>query len=250
MAPRTMQSTVSCSRDPIEFGVTVELYLFVSAAPTVHSDPSGMVKIRASGQEASDLPSCSGEKFKKWDFVLDFDTNEDVCKDGYIVQQVTVTCTSKDCDYECKGDRCGPRKNSGSFKYWEVWEVNKGRVADRLGWSDKASLPVSNDSCGSYSQLGEVRYYCLKDTGTLSGNGWVSDRSRRYGEEYGCGTGAGDLFATSDEPKFWTNSNGEAGSTFRIFSVDWECCAKNRFDRKSKTTYKPKGQEGFSPETR
>ncbi len=43
----------------------------------------------------------------------------------------------------------------------------KGRdVLDRT-WTDRAYMTPDHESCGSYEQEGEIRFYCIKDTGDL-----------------------------------------------------------------------------------
>ena len=82
---------------------------------------------------------------------------------------------------------------------------------------------------------GEVRFYCDDKTGDLGGFGrYPADPSngrgigRVYGEG-GCQTTAGAAPSTKDEPAFWKEGVGLAGSAFRYLSGYWNCCCEPGF---------------------
>jgi hypothetical protein len=214
----------SCSKDPIGYdSEETSLFVYVSSAPTVLLDPSGQLEIVVTGRGHT-AGGCGSTVSRNWFFTL---RGKKICEEGYLIQKVTVTCKQQECD-ACNGV-CGKEISGGTFSYFEAWYVKGTTVQHKRSHTDRANMDPPRQSCGSYTQTGEIRFYCIADTGNLgkldTPGDW--DIGTKFGEDAGCGTGAGGLPSTDDpaKTKFWKENpeNGVASAT-RDFSVNWNCC--------------------------
>jgi hypothetical protein len=200
-------------------------------------DPSGKITIVPLGDNFEEK-ACGEIVAIHWDFKLD---NPAPCN-GWIVQKISYSCLSLDCE-DCFGDDLPePRK----ARFWEAWRVTEGqvypekrldengnlippfqKVPDKLSTTDASSHKFPNGTCGYKWSLGEVRFYCEISSNDASGTGRLDLRwSEGVGLYWpkGCGKISGGLPATQDPPIFWTNHLPIEGPAFRYSAFDWVCC--------------------------
>lgn len=235
-----------CSRDPVgSFNERTGSYgiansILVSTNPSGTHDqpaaeeptPKDKVEIVVKGT-GSKKGGCGARSFRNWKFSI---RGKPPCEEGFLVQKVWVSCFLTDCN-DCSGG-CGERLSSGAFSYYESWYLKDGNVQDRRGYTESAQYTAQDESCGRYTQTGEIRFYCMSITGDLGRVGkagkWELDQT--YGNDFGCSTSPGKLPSTGEKPSWWgeTSTSGVA-SAEREFSMDWDCCDKNKVN----VSYKP-----------
>ena len=209
------------------------MYAFLYSAPMSSLDPEGTMTVKPIGRPAS--VGCGKEAYMTWDFELDEETQIA----GFIVQEVTVTCTVQGITrpFRRNPSECDPTVSPPETKnYWEAWRVQPGKKTSLLkkfsnlprASTDQARFPIPAKGCGDYVQLGEIRFYT--DTDILSAGDNISlwDRNRSTTYNSTCPTGGGSLPTTGDRPKFWDRTPVD-GTAFRSFAVDWACGTKSSF---------------------
>jgi RHS repeat-associated protein len=210
------------SRDAL-FVDSENLYLYVGNQPVSAIDPSGRLKIEPRKRNLN--PKCGDAAFIQWDFVL---AKRSTCAGfGYIVQEVKLRCTVKDC-VNCPSF-FNPVKPD--FIYYEAWTVSEGQNTPSESPTDTALLTKLPDgTCGNYSQLGAVKFFCLQKplplTREVGQKGWTYGFSVGAGD---CNTQAGkDLLATQTKPTWWETGAPDAklieGPAYRSFTAYWRCC--------------------------
>ncbi len=214
------------SEDPWLYGGNWEHpYAYARNNPLRFVDPSGNLSVIPVAQNLD--PQCGQMAFIRWNFKLD---KPSTCEGyGYIVQEVDVRCTDSPCE------NCG---NSSpvkpDFRYWEAWSVERGDDSPVLppGYpaTDTALRQIPNNSCSNQSQVGTIKFYCLKNklgTNTIGNRraGWQPRVEVGAGN---CLTSSGPLLATLKEPPFWKQKPIE-GPAHRSFTVYWKCCCPPGF---------------------
>ncbi|XZE34772.1 RHS repeat domain-containing protein [Pirellulaceae bacterium SH501] len=258
------------TRDPIAYSGSLSLYPLLVMLR--YGDPSGndiycftfecndaavdsvdIEDVTNVNEKKSDT-SCGGQKSRSWKFRAKRQKRIDgptPCA-GYIVQKVTVSCTKSKCK---ESGGCVENKLSDTFSYFEAWYVGKSDTSPAEGsYTDRGLTPpkfVVNNSCGSYKQIGEVRFFCESVTGNLGkprvgGGLWPVDSNRTFGNGL-CDVGAGVLPATGTEPGWWSAPvpNGDfidrsRKTSTRSMTVDWDCCCKPIKDRGGKIESEPR----------
>jgi RHS repeat-associated protein len=251
------------SRDPIGYVDGVLVYAVIIGLENV--DGSGTFSQTVAGVDGVDIvdvttindkkndETCGGPKARSWTFRANrvLKDGQKPCK-GYIVQKVTVGCKKSTCNKD--GD-CGANEQSESFSYFEAWYVGESASPPgELSYTDRAttSLPAAQ-SCGSYLQEGEVRFYCESVTGNLgkprAPGIWTVGQS--YGNNGLCSSTAAVLPSTRTTPSWWNEPlvnpvdpfeppyDSSKYSTHRYLQVDWDCCCKNKKLRGANTHSSP-----------
>ncbi|MBL9162276.1 MAG: hypothetical protein JNL18_06070 [Planctomycetaceae bacterium] len=199
------------TRDPVGYLSGPNLYSAQSTTTKV--DPHGNIAISVDRFQSLDSGECDElrERTIRWRF--GFNKPAPSCP-GYFVQKVTVMCTVAP---------CGKYANFTQV-YWEYWPVQNpqtGFVRDLVSYT-----PGDGDLHGSYSQDGEVRYYCATDAINKELATW-KPYSRIEGN---CLASSGTLPATSEPPKFWANDpkdgKPERGPAERMFEYGITCCGE------------------------
>ena len=175
---------------------------------------------------------CGEESFVEWTFSI---KKRPKCN-GFLVQKVTVSCEGKNCK--------GGYTDCDSFSYWEAWPIFQGDGGKDKLFNSKDTAKTSHKTCtiGSYSQQGELRFYCNSEIGlgltdtsaTPSIPGW--DPAGQKSVEYGrfCKTTPRDLTSTGAQPDFWTRSPKKVrGTASRSIETSWSCCNYPGCDRRS-----------------
>ena len=109
---------------------------------------------------------------------------------------------------------------------------------DNERYNDKARFSIGDNSCGSYKQKGEVKFFCedttnSKDGRTIQGIGNLKNRGWRSGQSFGpggCSTTAGDLLSWDVSWNGLETFFNDAryiveGPSFREFKTNWFCCS-------------------------
>ena len=197
-----------------------DMYAYTLNHVPSYADALGDTTIRIKPLDRVARPQCGDRYFMHWDFVLE---PKAPC-DGYFVQRIDVWCVI--------GDGCNCPDTlplEPAYSYWEAFPVKEGsrtydgrrgggRFTDEFGWV------VPRGTCGHYAQIGEVRFYCKRDTGDLGANWQVG---QQFGEGR-CGTTSGTAQATSIRPEFWIGP--PRAVEVRNAGVSWNCCDGNSVD--------------------
>jgi hypothetical protein len=171
-----------------------------------------------------------------WNFELSEKPN---CH-GYFVQKIEGHCQVDRSCLHCPNQT----KLKPNVVFWEAFEVDDDRWAkDRQHvlqnptkplFTDMCMIIAHNGTCGNITWRGFVRFYCDDKTGDLGGFGrnpadpsskWRVDREHGEGD---CKTNAGGAPSTTDEPQFWRDGTGDAGSAYRDLGGYWNCCCGRR----------------------
>jgi RHS repeat-associated protein len=106
--------------DPI--GAESNPYRYCADNPVVRVDPTGKLEVRLDPRSNLGKLGCGSRPFAGWHFTLDHDVPKG--KAGYIVQQVSVSCSVGTCQ-----NGCCPKTGfkTDTFSYFEVWHVSEGQ---------------------------------------------------------------------------------------------------------------------------
>jgi len=227
------------NRDPVGYEDGNNLYQFELSSPVQNIDPQGTITIKGVGRFKKN-PGCEGPAARRWRLSLSGPAS---C-DGYIVQEVHVSCSVGTCKVTGKCGKACEIDSREEYRYYEAWYVKKGDVVSK---TDNKSIDRAHWSpfqpCGSYRQHGSVRFYCKNpaDSPLNIGTGNLTSWGRGRNHGTVCKTFAGGLKSTGSRPGFWNSlPSAEAGSpflnqAFRVLQSNWCCCqtCSNRFHRAS-----------------
>ncbi len=172
-----------------------------------------------------------------WDFSI---TNPGGAPcDGFFVQKVDVYCNiDTSCDY-CSETRSPV---TPTFTYYEEWPVTQGQWlwdGEAFGggvYTDTAGGGDNFTGCGSYMQLGTVKYFCkdpliggVGPLGDPAPNNQPSDLwhplpANTYYRSGPCSTSPLDLATTQNKPAWWNHANVDPPTAQRWFGVKFNCC--------------------------
>ncbi|MBV9764303.1 MAG: hypothetical protein JOZ48_05605 [Acidobacteriaceae bacterium] len=158
-------------RDPFGYVDGMNLYEYAKSNPDKYADPGGTLSVWLLRKKLSaDGAGCGDEHYIEWDFELD----KPAPCDGYIVQQIDIYETRKNC-VDC------PDKapEAPTTRYWEAWWVAKGGTLQELRgrarggigpatYTDRATNTPANGTCGVYNVDGTIKFFC-KDSGAAIG---------------------------------------------------------------------------------
>jgi hypothetical protein len=98
-----------------------------------------------------------------------------------MVQQIELRCNYIGCDKNCKCPDTSPVKPT--LTYWEAFYVFKGKTRyflrdiGQINFTDQSKWQVPQNSCGTLSAVGTIRFYCEPDTGYLGTTGIAEPKS-------------------------------------------------------------------------
>jgi RHS repeat-associated protein len=218
------------SFDPFGFYDGLNLYLPVFIPGDI--DPSGLLTIKRRSAKPPDLKTtCGKEVAIFWGLELD---SPAPC-DGYIVQKITAVCDAVTCP--CKA--FAQYHSQPDTVYFEAWKIKANATTPNPGsYWDKGTLISMKDSCGYFSQKGEVRFYCEDKNhpssgGVGTGNLGTKDSPGLWKPRLEHGTKCPlrplDLVSSGPAtPDFWESEPVEKTNdppTDRFLTLDWVCCA-------------------------
>ena len=208
-------------------------YVYADNNPVRYVDPSGQLTVEPLFKQLS--PPCGGVSRIYWDFKL---AHNNHCE-GYFVQQVDVRCNLIACQNDCKCPTSSPLKPT--LTYWEAFYVRKDqtlyylRQDGTINYTDASIWPVPQNTCGTISAVGKIRFYCISDTGDLGRTNMPNPKSGwKVGQQYqvgNCAANAEKLPATNDKTlvnKFW-GKKPVLESAWRSSGLFWNCCGQNDF---------------------
>jgi RHS repeat-associated protein len=207
-------------------------YVYADNNPARYVDPSGQLTVTTL-QNHLNAP-CGGVSAIAWDFTL---AKPAPCN-GYMVQQIDLRCNYIGCKGGCDCPNTSPV--NPTVTYWEAFAVTRGatryalRAAGVVDFTDQSNWPVPQNTCGTLSAVGTIRFYCEQDTGDLGQTGIPEPKSGwTVGVQFRKGNCVGNpalLPATDNKAlvgKFWGKKPVE--STTRSSSLFWNCCGQNDF---------------------
>ncbi|MBI5865505.1 MAG: RHS repeat-associated core domain-containing protein [Planctomycetes bacterium] len=202
------------NRDLLAEYDAVLLYGYVGNRPVDDSDILGQISIIREYFRTSGPKGCGGFDVR-WKFKLD---QRKHCA-GFLVQKVQM---HKDIA-KCEDKRCPILATPiAPFQvYWEAWWVGEKEafpVTDGT-FTDSAHRADRKGTCGTFSQTGEVRFFCNRDI-------------LNFGMKFGEVPEAGGLWSTAVEPPWWNTAPINEGPAFRVAASWWDCCccSKDRFN--------------------
>jgi len=205
------------SRDPLGFIDGSNLYRAYFVPGKL--DPSGYAVVDfdiEKGDGNTGEIGCQGVARQDFDFKF---PNGAPC-DGFIVQLVYTVCSRKDCE-------TGRGPSFSTILFMEALPVNAGDtgVAPRV-FRDPITVPNEKmqGTCGFISNYGAARFFCRKREHDPR-DGWKPLRNiTACGILIGTQPWVGrELEGFEKFPNWWKNPDLD-GSTFRTFSIVWNCC--------------------------
>lgn len=174
-------------------------------------DPTG--NLTASVLDPGPQGPC-GKRFVKFRFRPD---NGPYPIDGYIVQKVTVTSDYYTCD--------GVKKPEEKV-FWELISIVFAHLV--ISGIDSSTRDPLDGYQGWAQSAGEVKFFLKSTTGDL-------ENDPATGFVKGAVSYAGNLPATTTEPKWWNKPDGNEKSGYRRAKSIWDCC-RTICDKSDKTS--------------
>jgi hypothetical protein len=204
-------------RDPAPHSGAACAYEYAKSEPPNVSDPRGTITVTAI---RSDKLACGG-RLVRWVFSL----SNRAPRDGYIVQQITMTEDVKNC-VRCPTWRLYPPTQV----YWEGWFVQAGErdtwVTGRAGFTDQSGKRSRPNTCGFNVARGVIKFFPQEGPGPHTDD--IGDVGRDVENAGGWRTNNPDtqaksLPSTTQRPPWWFQASIE-GPTSRFASSEWKCC--------------------------
>ncbi|MFW6114197.1 MAG: RHS repeat-associated core domain-containing protein, partial [bacterium] len=214
--------------------VGTNCYTFAGNDPVAFVDPQGTLRLKVmkgAGWQCGGKPG-----LHVIDIII---TNSPPCE-GYLVQEVTASCTEREDCLCCSEMFCDPGNPKEEFVFYEAfpvkWDMTRARhwedgaIKPGLRWAeDESSFVIQDNACGMKQVSTVVKYFCRDRT-----------------EEYGMGTGnleelwGGGIYVigrcmnitsganpgTRKKPHWWDDGSAVPveGPAGRITGVTYNCC--------------------------
>jgi hypothetical protein len=161
-------------------------------------------RMKVSPIGTSPVSNCGSYSYK-WKFELD----KPAPCEGFMVQKVNIHEVKKGCsESPVNYSNIKPKET-----FWESWHHKKGDKVDvdfsKYGYSDNFSEGKKPNSSGTHSDVGYLKFFCMKKTGNLNTK-WSPNKY------------SGGLPASSSRPKWWNDTPIDKG--YHYANAWWNCC--------------------------
>lgn len=188
------------NRDPLAELGGKNIYCLLSNEPLNSVDKDGRIIVTVVGAKV--VNKCGGYSVE-FKFAL-----QNANQEGYLIQEVDVNETYKDCSGKVTNDK---------DHYWEAWTLQASPQAATLSVTDTSGRSETPGTDGNGKYKGTIRFFPKSVTGALGlqNGGWKQGNQG--------GGNAGNLLKTTTPPTWWNLPQVEPAAS-REVTIDWKCC--------------------------